>query len=287
MRLTRITLLALLTLALAGTAAAQDPKQALNDQLYEAARKGDVAEVKAVLDKGADVNAKFRYGATALFKAAERGYTEVVKLLIERGADVNVKDTFYGATAMTWALNKEHTGVIRATSLVERNGVIVLDGGSAGVVANSGTLDVAGKDAGTTGGTVKVLGEYVALNNGTLIDASGHSGGGTPAPGEVDLVRAFTMPLPARVIMGILGVPESRLDDIKSWSDDISLFIFSAREAPMKYERARAVSVASSISTTRFVVTCFVRGLPSCRRTTWSAASTSADPRRSGPPARP
>ena len=114
MTLTRIALLALLALALAPRAAAQDPKQALNDQLYEAARKGDVAEVKAVLDRGADVNAKFRYGATALFKAAERGHTEVVKLLIERGADVNVKDTFYGATAMTWALNKEHTGVIRA-----------------------------------------------------------------------------------------------------------------------------------------------------------------------------
>jgi ankyrin repeat protein len=114
MTLTRITLLALLALTLAPHALAQDPKQALNEQLYEAARKGDVAEVKAVLDRGADVNAKFRYGATALFKAAERGHTEVVKLLIERGADVTVKDTFYGATAMTWALNKEHTGVIRA-----------------------------------------------------------------------------------------------------------------------------------------------------------------------------
>jgi hypothetical protein len=114
MRLTRTTLTALLTLALALTAAAQDPKQALNEQLYEAARKGDAAEVKAVLDRGADVNAKFRYGATALFKAAERGHTEVVKVLIERGADVTVKDTFYGATALYWATDKGHVGVVRA-----------------------------------------------------------------------------------------------------------------------------------------------------------------------------
>ena len=114
MTLTRTTLTALLTLALALTAVAQDPKQALNEQLYEAARKGDAAEVKALLDKGADVNAKFRYGATALFKAAERGHTEVVKLLIERGADVTVKDTFYGATALYWATDKGHTGVVRA-----------------------------------------------------------------------------------------------------------------------------------------------------------------------------
>ena len=93
---------------------AQNPKQELNDQMWEAVRKGDVAAVKALLDQGADVNAKFRYGATALFKAAERGHTEVVKLLLERGADVSVKDTFYGATAMTWALDGKHVEVVRA-----------------------------------------------------------------------------------------------------------------------------------------------------------------------------
>lgn len=90
-----------------------DPKQALNDQLYEAVRKGDVAAVTAALDKGADVNAKFRYGTTALFKAAERGHTEVVKVLLDRGADVNVKDTFYGSTAMSWALDSKHVDIVR------------------------------------------------------------------------------------------------------------------------------------------------------------------------------
>lgn len=90
-----------------------DPKQALNDQLFEAVRRGDVAAVTAALDKGADVNAKFRYGATALFKAAERGHTEVAKVLIDRGVDVKVKDTFYGATAMSWALDNKHVGVVR------------------------------------------------------------------------------------------------------------------------------------------------------------------------------
>jgi len=88
----------------AATAPAQDSKQALNDQLYEAVRRSDVAAVTALLDKGADVNAKFRYGATALFKAAERGNAEMVKLLLGRGADASVRDTFYGAKAMTWAL---------------------------------------------------------------------------------------------------------------------------------------------------------------------------------------
>jgi len=93
--------------------AAQDPKQALNDQLFEAVRKGDATAVTSLLDKGADVNAKFRYGQTALFKAAERGHTEVVKVLLARGADVTVKDSFYGATARTWAMDHDHIEIVR------------------------------------------------------------------------------------------------------------------------------------------------------------------------------
>ncbi|HEU4768270.1 MAG TPA: ankyrin repeat domain-containing protein, partial [Pyrinomonadaceae bacterium] len=93
--------------------ATQDPKQALNEQLFEAVRKGDAAAVTALLDKGADVNARFRYGQTALFKAAERGHTEVVKVLLARGVDVTVKDTFYGATARTWAMDHNHFEVVK------------------------------------------------------------------------------------------------------------------------------------------------------------------------------
>jgi len=89
-----------------------NPKQELNDQLYEAVRKGDAAAVTAALDRGADVNAKFRYGATALFKAAERGNAEVTKVLLDRGVDVNVKDTFYKATALSWALQNDHFNVV-------------------------------------------------------------------------------------------------------------------------------------------------------------------------------
>lgn len=107
-----IPLLILLSLAL--TAGAQDAKQGLNDQLWEAARKGDALAVKALLDKGADVNAKFRYGATALSYAADKGHFEVVKVLLERGADVNVRDTFYQSTPLQWATGKGHTQIIKA-----------------------------------------------------------------------------------------------------------------------------------------------------------------------------
>src|SRR5262245_33926039 len=75
------------------------------EELSAAARAGIAAEVKRMLDAGVDVNTEFRYNRTALSFAADRGHVEVVKLLIERGADLNVKDTFYNATALTWAIN--------------------------------------------------------------------------------------------------------------------------------------------------------------------------------------
>jgi len=109
--LQKVFLYSLLALLFSQTPAGS--KQELNDQLFEAVRKGDVAAATAALDRGADVNAKFRYGTTALFKAAERGNAEIAKLLLERGADPKVKDTFYQATALTWALDGNHINVVR------------------------------------------------------------------------------------------------------------------------------------------------------------------------------
>ncbi|TWH51745.1 filamentous hemagglutinin N-terminal domain-containing protein [Sporomusa sp. KB1] len=73
----------------------------------------------------------------------------------------------------------KNTGVIEAQSIGNSNGIITLDGGSVGAVVNSGVLDASGKDAGQTGGTVKVLGNDLTLAAGTAIDVSGANGGGT------------------------------------------------------------------------------------------------------------
>ena len=59
----------------------QAPRLRIIEELWAAARAGDPARVTAALDKGADVNAKTRYGATALTFAADKGHIEVVKLL--------------------------------------------------------------------------------------------------------------------------------------------------------------------------------------------------------------
>jgi len=101
--------LLLLALSCALTVGAQDK----NEELFAAARKGDATALKALLDKGIDVNAKTHYGATALSYACEKGHAEVVKLLIERGADVNAQDTFYGEIPLGWASGNGHIEIVK------------------------------------------------------------------------------------------------------------------------------------------------------------------------------
>jgi hypothetical protein len=97
---------AALVLASAIAGLAQSPPAADRAEAFaEAARKGDAAAVKKLMDEGVDVNTKFRYGVTALSYACDRGHLDVVKLLLDRGADVNVRDTFYSATPLTWAVS--------------------------------------------------------------------------------------------------------------------------------------------------------------------------------------
>jgi len=132
------------------------------DALAEAARKGDAAVVKKLLDEGVDVNTKYRYGATALSYACDRGHLDVVKLLIERGADVNVKDTFYGATPLTWAVTPamgrkpQHPEVVR---------LLLQHGAQGKEQALMGAISA--PDAATT----KVIVDQGGLSPGALSDA--------------------------------------------------------------------------------------------------------------------
>ncbi|UCF17740.1 MAG: ankyrin repeat domain-containing protein, partial [Phycisphaerales bacterium] len=64
----------------------------LDESLLQAAANGDIAQVKSLLSKGADIIVTSRGRQTALHNAAYGGHTDVVKLLIARGADVNAQD---------------------------------------------------------------------------------------------------------------------------------------------------------------------------------------------------
>jgi ankyrin repeat protein len=59
--------------------------------LIAAAERGHIAIVKRLIDAGADVNAKSNYHYTALIYAAHRGDLEMVKMLLEAGAKSKAK----------------------------------------------------------------------------------------------------------------------------------------------------------------------------------------------------
>src|SRR5262245_41834410 len=63
---------------------------------------GRGADAKALIDGGADVNARDRDGVTPLMRAASAGRSDMVRLLIAGRADVNAKTTG-GATALMMA----------------------------------------------------------------------------------------------------------------------------------------------------------------------------------------
>ncbi len=88
--------------------------QDINSELIEAAKKGDTVSIKALLDAGADVDAKdtdFYYGQTALILAVREGHTDVVRMLLDAGADVNAKDN-NGQTALMVAEAEGHTEIV-------------------------------------------------------------------------------------------------------------------------------------------------------------------------------
>ena len=64
-----------------------------NNALHDAAKDGNVAEVRSQVGKF-DINAKGEYDGTALYWAAREGKTEVVKLLLtlNPAPDVNLPD---------------------------------------------------------------------------------------------------------------------------------------------------------------------------------------------------
>lgn len=60
----------------------------------------------------------------------------------------------------------------------------------------------------------------------------------------LDWVADFAYALPATVIMDLLGVPREDLKKVKIWSDEIALFIGTAKASADKYARAEAGSRA-------------------------------------------
>jgi len=77
----------------------------------DAVRSGDLATLKQVIQKHADVNAPLPDGSTALSWAADRGDAEAADLLIHAGANLNTANQ-YGATPLSVACAGGRTAMV-------------------------------------------------------------------------------------------------------------------------------------------------------------------------------
>ncbi|MBF0330722.1 MAG: ankyrin repeat domain-containing protein [Candidatus Omnitrophica bacterium] len=76
--------------------------QKLLQDMLKASLAGDIKKVRALINRGIDVNAVDQNGGFALHAATLGGHAEIVKLLIEKGADVNMQSK-NGYTALMLA----------------------------------------------------------------------------------------------------------------------------------------------------------------------------------------
>lgn len=80
--------------------------------LYTATRKENLAVIKKLLKRGADVNRSAPNGWTSLKSAAQQGSFEIVKVLLDAGADPNIADdTNY--TPLMNAVSGEHEDIVK------------------------------------------------------------------------------------------------------------------------------------------------------------------------------
>jgi hypothetical protein len=84
-----------------------------NTGMHDAAEKGDVAEIKTLLDQDPSlVNSKDDHAWTPLHVAAKAGQMDAVILLLDRGADLKAKDV-KGWTPLHWAAASAKPQVVR------------------------------------------------------------------------------------------------------------------------------------------------------------------------------
>ncbi len=120
-------------------------------------RTGDITAMDGVLSAGGDIDARDRYGQTALMVAAARGDAAVVAWLVEHGAGLD-HTAKYGLSALMLAVIRGHHDVVRV--LVAAGADSTLRGRGAPGFADKTAYDLAidrGDDA------------IVALLRGTVV----------------------------------------------------------------------------------------------------------------------
>ncbi|XP_049843257.1 poly [ADP-ribose] polymerase tankyrase-1-like [Schistocerca gregaria] len=87
-------------------------EEELSGRLLEAAQKGAVEELQALLAAGVDTGLTDEWRNTALHFAACNGHLEAVKCLLDNGADTDARDRNQD-TPLHWAAGKGHAAVVQ------------------------------------------------------------------------------------------------------------------------------------------------------------------------------
>ena len=81
--------------------------------IHNAARNGNLNQVKALLNQGVPVNSRNEHGFTPLHKAAQAGSLSVVQELLKRGAHLNPR-SLYGYTPLHVAAFLNNPRIVHA-----------------------------------------------------------------------------------------------------------------------------------------------------------------------------
>ena len=76
-----------------------------------AASRGDLAEVRRLIEANQEINASDAFGNTALIYAASGGFAEIVEFLLRNGADSRIKNKL-GRTSLQSAESRKHARVV-------------------------------------------------------------------------------------------------------------------------------------------------------------------------------
>ncbi|EAM1508653.1 hypothetical protein K0N97_003536 [Salmonella enterica] len=121
-----------------------------------------------------------------------------------------------------------NSGTVEAKGLSERGGEIVLDGGDSGVVSQSGML-LADSDSGR-GGKITLEGQNIHLAGGSLISATGETGGGEVYVGggwqgkDSSIRHASKVVMDKTAVIDVSAKARGQGGTAVLWSDDYTNF---------------------------------------------------------------
>ncbi|EDV2692314.1 filamentous hemagglutinin N-terminal domain-containing protein, partial [Salmonella enterica subsp. enterica] len=121
-----------------------------------------------------------------------------------------------------------NSGTVEARGLSERGGEVVLDGGDSGVVSQSGML-LADSDSGR-GGKITLEGQNIHLAGGSLISATGETGGGEVYAGggwqgkDSSIRHASKVVMDKTAVIDVSAKARGQGGTAVLWSDDYTNF---------------------------------------------------------------